>query len=89
MRAVQERLRQSGRALRIKLLGWAAHLQPFRRRLLRNPTDAISVMMIEYRPQPYDGSAVVLIPANKTLELQQREAWEKFIRGKNYTFFCS
>ena len=81
MRAALDWLRQSGRTIRIRLISWAAHLQPLQRRLLRNPADAISVMAIEYRPRAYDGSAVILIPSSKTLELQQREAWEKYIRG--------
>jgi len=81
MCAAQNRLRRSGSKLRIRLLIWATHLQPFRRRLLRNPVDAISVMSIGYRPRPYNGNAIVLIPANKTLKSQQSEVWERYIQG--------
>jgi amino acid adenylation domain-containing protein len=81
MREARNRLRRFGNALRIRLLTWATHLQPLQRRLLRNPVDAISVMSIKYRPRPYNGNAIILMPANKTLSSQEREAWEKYIQG--------
>lgn len=80
-RAARIRLSESGNALRVRLLSWAAHLLPWGRRLLRNPADGISVMSIEYRWTPYNGDAVILMPANKTLGSQQCRAWERYIQG--------
>lgn len=38
-------------------------------------------MSIEYRPRPYTGNAVIFISLGRALDPQQREAWEKYIRG--------
>ena len=38
-------------------------------------------MAFDYRPEFYDGSAVVLVPRDKPLTPPERQVWERFIRG--------
>ena len=80
-RAVRIRLNESRNVLRVRLLSWVTHFLPLGRHLLRNPAAAISVMSIEYRPRPYDGDAVILIPADRALDSQQHGAWGRYIQG--------
>jgi amino acid adenylation domain-containing protein len=51
------------------------------RYLLKRPGDTLTVMAVDYRPEFYEGPAVVLIPRDKALTPPERQAWERFIRG--------
>jgi len=80
------RLSDATRRVRIRLLWLVAHLLPashwLPKLVLRRPVDAIAVMQLDYRPQPYDGNACILMPRDKTLDQSEREAWGSDIRGR-------
>lgn len=46
------------------------------------PADAIEVMVQGYRPRPYAGQAVVLVPADVPVDLPIQQAWEQFVLGR-------
>jgi thioesterase domain-containing protein len=72
--------------LRIRSLRFITHLLPtehwLSRIALRRPADAIHVMQLDYRPQPYDGDACILMPRDCALDLRQHQAWNSYIKGK-------
>ena len=51
------------------------------RYILKRPGEVLSAVAVNYRPESYDGPAVVLIPRDKLLTPRERQAWQRFIRG--------
>jgi thioesterase domain-containing protein len=71
--------------LRIRSLRFITHLLPtehwLSRIALRRPADAIHVMQLDYRPQPYDGDACILMPRDCAPDLREHQAWNSYIKG--------
>lgn len=82
--AARGRARRLRKRIRARLLAAVARLPErsgWRKRILRLPADGIDVMTPGYRPDPYDGTAVVLVPGDKIVEAGAHEAWQCLVRG--------
>lgn len=60
--------------------GWLR--RRFETRTLPQPARAIDAMARRYRPAPFAGDAVVLVPRGEPCDDATRRAWQAFIRGQ-------